>query len=137
MNLKQVPELKNAILDLPSKEKDKLLLRLINKDETLVEHLHFQLLEDENDLIDSAYAQMLEKDGQYISIQIFKLSNTNWTLEIVTPNNTSLVWDEEFTDDEVAFKTAIEAINEAGGILEFIELTDKEAESEHRPQYLN
>ena len=79
---------------------------------------------------------MLEKDGQYISIQIFKLSNTNWTLEIVTPNNTSLVWDEEFTDDEVAFKTAIEAINEAGGILEFIELTDKEAESEHRPQYL-
>ena len=38
---------------------------------------------DENDLIDSAYAQMLEKDGQYISIQIFKLSNTNWTLEIV------------------------------------------------------
>ena len=92
---------------------------------------------DENDLIDSAYAQMLEKDGQYISIQIFKLSNTNWTLEIVTPNNTSLVWDEEFTDDEVAFKTAIEAINEAGGILEFIELTDKEAEWEHRPQYLN
>ena len=48
MNLKDVPELKIAILDLPTKEKDKLLLRLINKDETLVEHLHFQLLEDEN-----------------------------------------------------------------------------------------
>ena len=52
MKLKDVPELKNSILDLPSKEKDKLLLRLINKDETLVEHLHFQLLEDENDLQD-------------------------------------------------------------------------------------
>ncbi|MGV0924194.1 hypothetical protein [Empedobacter tilapiae] len=50
MKLKDVPELKNSILDLPSKEKDKLLLRLINKDEALVEHLHFQLLEDENDL---------------------------------------------------------------------------------------
>ncbi|MGV0937455.1 hypothetical protein [Empedobacter falsenii] len=52
MKLKDVPELKISILDLPSKEKDKLLLRLINKDETLVEHLHFQLLEDENDLQD-------------------------------------------------------------------------------------
>ncbi|WP_413532130.1 hypothetical protein [Empedobacter brevis] len=50
MNLKDVPELKIAILDLPSKEKDRLLLRLINKDKTLVEHLHFQLLEDESDL---------------------------------------------------------------------------------------
>ncbi|WP_291116511.1 hypothetical protein [Empedobacter sp. UBA7248] len=50
MKLKDVPELKNSILDLPSKEKDKLLLRLINKDETLIEHLHFQLLEDESDL---------------------------------------------------------------------------------------
>lgn len=50
MKLKDVPALKIAILDLPTKEKDKLLLRLINKDETLVEHLHFQLLEDESDL---------------------------------------------------------------------------------------
>ena len=52
MKLKDVPELKISILDLPTKEKDKLLLRLINKDETLVEHLHFQLLEDESDLQD-------------------------------------------------------------------------------------
>lgn len=50
MKLKDVPALKIAILDIPTKEKDKLLLRLINKDETLVEHLHFQLLEDESDL---------------------------------------------------------------------------------------
>lgn len=52
MKLKDVPALKIAILDIPTKEKDKLLLRLINKDETLVEHLHFQLLEDESDLQD-------------------------------------------------------------------------------------
>ena len=65
MNLKQVPELKNAILDLPSKEKDKLLLRLINKDETLVEHLHFQLLEDENDLIDRVNIIQEKIDNQF------------------------------------------------------------------------
>jgi hypothetical protein len=43
-------ELKNAIIALPTKEKDKLLLRLIAKDKVLTEHLHFKLLEDEDGL---------------------------------------------------------------------------------------
>src|SRR5690606_19015249 len=38
------------ILDLPIKEKEKLLIRLIRKDKTLINQLHFQLLEDESDL---------------------------------------------------------------------------------------
>ena len=87
------------------------------------------------DLIDSPWAQMLEKDGQYLSIQIYKFPDTKWTLEIVTPDNTSTVWEEAFTDDEVAFKTAIEAINDAGGILEFIQETSDA--TERRPPYLN
>ena len=45
-------ELKAAIVSLPPKEKDKLLLRLIAKDKVLTEHLHFKLLEDESDLDD-------------------------------------------------------------------------------------
>ena len=44
------PELKTAVLALPEKEKDKLLLRLIRKDKTLIQQLHFQLLEGEIDL---------------------------------------------------------------------------------------
>lgn len=51
MNLSKIPELKEAILNLPIKEKNKLLLRLINKDSKLVEQLHFELLEDEFHLI--------------------------------------------------------------------------------------
>ncbi|WP_064196266.1 MULTISPECIES: hypothetical protein, partial [Emticicia] len=43
-------ELEKAILELPSKEKDKLLLKLISKNELLSEQLYFQLLEDESDL---------------------------------------------------------------------------------------
>jgi hypothetical protein len=43
-------ELKAAILLLPAREKDKLLLRLIAKDKILTEHLHFKLLEDAQDL---------------------------------------------------------------------------------------
>ncbi|WP_285010709.1 hypothetical protein [Pedobacter faecalis] len=43
-------ELKEEIKALPEKEKDKLLLRLIAKDKVLTEHLHFKLLENEEDL---------------------------------------------------------------------------------------
>jgi len=50
MKLNQQPALKRAILDLPQAEKDKLLVRLINKDAMLTKQLHFQLLEDEFDL---------------------------------------------------------------------------------------
>jgi hypothetical protein len=45
-------ELQEAILLLPQKEKNKLLIRLINKDELLVEQLHYKLLENtESDLV--------------------------------------------------------------------------------------
>ncbi|AIM35559.1 hypothetical protein KO02_01920 [Sphingobacterium sp. ML3W] len=50
MSIHQDPELKKAVLNLPVKEKDKLLLRLISKDKMLIKQLHFQLLEDESDL---------------------------------------------------------------------------------------
>jgi hypothetical protein len=43
-------ELEKAILSLPSKDKDKLLMKLIAKSELLIQQLQFQLLEDESDL---------------------------------------------------------------------------------------
>lgn len=52
MTLNQLPELKEAILNQSQKEKDKLLVRLINKDKRLIEQLHFLLLENEDDLLD-------------------------------------------------------------------------------------
>ncbi|ACU05803.1 hypothetical protein [Pedobacter heparinus] len=51
MLLSEHSALKLEIKSLPAKEKDKLLLRLIAKDKVLTEHLHFKLLEDENDLV--------------------------------------------------------------------------------------
>lgn len=45
------PELKLAILEMPQKEKDKILLRLIAKDDLLVEQLEHKLLENEEDVI--------------------------------------------------------------------------------------
>lgn len=49
---KTSPELEEAILNLPQKEKNKLLMRLINKDQLLTEQLHYRLLENtEYDLV--------------------------------------------------------------------------------------
>lgn len=50
MSLHKNAALKEAVLNLSNKEKDKLLVRLINKDKMLLKQLHFELLEDESDL---------------------------------------------------------------------------------------
>ena len=50
MKLSEHKDLKEALILMPVKEKDKLLLRLIAKDKILTEHLHFKLLETEIDL---------------------------------------------------------------------------------------
>ena len=64
MKLAEHKNLKLAITDLPVKEKDKLLLRLIAKDKVLTEHLHFKLLEDESDLEERKDNIKLEVDAQ-------------------------------------------------------------------------
>ncbi|MFP4095615.1 MAG: hypothetical protein ACLFUB_14105 [Cyclobacteriaceae bacterium] len=43
-------ELKEAILHMPEREKDKLLIRLINKDQTLISKLQYELLEGEGEM---------------------------------------------------------------------------------------
>tara|TARA_R110002124_G_scaffold195642_2_gene362698 strand:+ start:1038 stop:1589 length:552 start_codon:yes stop_codon:yes gene_type:complete len=44
--------LKKAIVNMPVKEKDKLLLRLIQKEPILVERLHYELIEEESTLVE-------------------------------------------------------------------------------------
>lgn len=63
MSLHKDPELKEAVLHLSPREKDKLLIRLISKDKMLMKQLHFQLLEDEDDLaqrIESLREKLIE-----------------------------------------------------------------------------
>ena len=72
MKLSEHKDLKNAITDLPIKEKDKLLLRLIAKDKVLTEHLHYKLLESELDLEDRK-----EKIKADVTEQIAELKKLN------------------------------------------------------------
>lgn len=51
MSKKITKELQDAIFAMPEQEKDKLLLRLIAKDDMLIKRLHHQLLEDESDTL--------------------------------------------------------------------------------------
>lgn len=71
MRINEDPELKDAILDLPPKEKDKMLLKLVSKDPLLMNQLHFRLLEDEADLHDrqQQVRAKLEKQLERIDAQ--------------------------------------------------------------------
>lgn len=69
LRLSQIDELKEAIIRLPQKEKDKLLIRLINKDQMLIKQLHFQLLENENDLWDRHRELEVELHETFMNLQ--------------------------------------------------------------------
>ncbi len=58
-------DLKNALLRLPAKDKDKLLLRLITKSDLLVKQLEFDLLEDKS-TTDSRAAKIRVKIEQQL-----------------------------------------------------------------------
>ncbi|WP_349540104.1 hypothetical protein [Sagittula sp. NFXS13] len=48
-------------------------------------------------------------------MDIYKLEGGDgWSLEVVTENGTSIVWDDVFEDDQVAFEEAISTIRSEG-----------------------
>ena len=91
---------------------------------------------DENDLIDSPLSQVLQEDNEQIEILIYRLPDSDWTLEVVSQSGTSTVWDETFLSDQEALSVALDAIKAAGGIQAFSELSDIEAKSNIFPESL-
>ena len=69
---------------------------------------------DERDLIDSPLSQTCEVDGHSVDIQIYRLPDTGWTLEVEDENNNSTVWEGEFETDQVALDTALADIKSEG-----------------------
>jgi len=70
--MKFTDEFKEAILQLPEKEKDKLLLRLLKKDIKLVNRLNFELLQPMS--VEDARAELEEK----IKLKIKRLTTTKY-----------------------------------------------------------
>lgn len=69
---------------------------------------------DEPALIDSPLSQTCVVDGHSVDIQIYRLPDTGWTLEVVDEHNNSTVWDGEFETDQAALDTALADIKTEG-----------------------
>ena len=74
-------------------------------------------MENEPNLVTSGMSKEIVEDGVSFDIQIYKLEGTEeWSLEVVTTDGTSIVWDDLFRDDKVAFEEAATAIRKEGAI---------------------
>ena len=65
-------------------------------------------------IITSPLSRVVEKDGASVDVRIYRLENTEWSLEIVATSGTSTVWDDLFPSDEEALGVALQAIEEEG-----------------------
>lgn len=87
MLLKDHKDLKAAIIALPPKEKDALLLRLVAKDKVLTEHLHFKLLEEEADLEERYHALIEEIDTEIAALQKIRKAGAKDSLTVMRKLN--------------------------------------------------
>jgi hypothetical protein len=65
-------------------------------------------------IIDSPLSRIVEEDDVSVDVRIYRLEDTEWSLEIVAQNGISTVWDDLFPSDEAALAEALKAINEEG-----------------------
>ena len=91
---------------------------------------------DENDLIDPPLSQFLQEHNQQVEILIYRLPDSEWTLEVVSQSGTSTVSDETFPSDQEALSVALDGIKAVGGIQAFSELSDLEAKNNIFPESL-
>lgn len=99
MLLSEHKDLKLEIKSLPEKEKDKLLLRLIAKDKILTEHLHFLLMEGEQDLLDRQEKLTRIIDEEVSALNSGKKTNAKETLLKMRKLNGSITHHFKVTKD--------------------------------------
>lgn len=74
-------------------------------------------MEREPNLIVSGASQRVVEGGVPFKVEIYKLEGGNgWSLEVVTEDGTSIVWDDLFDDDQAAFEEAVETIRNVGAV---------------------
>jgi len=74
-------------------------------------------MEREPNLIISSASQRIVEDGVPFKVDIYKLAGGGrWSLEVVTADGTSIVWDDLFDDDRAAFNEAVTTIRKEGAV---------------------
>ena len=76
----------------------------------------FFMEREPNLIISSASRHIVEEDIPF-KVDIYKLEGGDgWSLEVVTADGTSIVWDDLFEDDQAAFEEAIATIRKEGAV---------------------
>lgn len=66
-------------------------------------------------LVNSSLSGSQSKDGVSVEVNIFRLENEDqWTLEVVNEKGTSIVWDDQFADDEAALNAFEHVVADEG-----------------------
>ena len=74
-------------------------------------------MEREPNLIISGASQRIVEDGVPFKVDIYKLEGGDgWSLEVVTEDRTSIVWDDLFDDDRNALEEAVTTIRREGAV---------------------
>ena len=74
-------------------------------------------MEREPNLVISSASQRIVEEGVPFKVDIYKLEGgEGWSLEVVTSDGTSIVWDDLFDDDQAAFEEAVTTIRKEGAI---------------------
>ncbi len=72
-------------------------------------------MEREPNIVISGASQRIVEDGIPLKVNIYKLEGgSGWSLEVVTEDGTSIVWDDLFDDDQAAFEEAVTTIRAEG-----------------------
>jgi len=71
-------------------------------------------MQEEIQLIYSPLQQAYVSEGKSIDIQIYRLPETGWTVEVVDEHGNSTVWEHEFATDQDAFDEVMNTIREDG-----------------------
>jgi len=80
-------------------------------------------MNDDIEIIMSPLCQTFKKDGISLQVEIYRSQESDWTLEIINPSNTSIVWDEMFISDNAALEEFHRTVK-AEGIQSFLDNHD-------------
>lgn len=69
--------------------------------------------EDPEIIVSKLSCTFLEDDVQ-VEVNIFRIEDSSWTLEVVDEENASIVWNEEFQTDEAAWEAFEKDVKELG-----------------------
>lgn len=71
-------------------------------------------IEDDTPIIYSPLKRAVSCNGRHIEIEIYRVDNDSWLLEVVDEHGNSTVWDNPFKTDQAALDEAMRTIAEQG-----------------------